>query len=116
LQPPVYVRCLIQSLILNEMKVLDQMSIKQLLYYDLEEITLPASVLIDPTNDEYEAPQHPRYQINAKMETLISRSADVSFACNPSAGSLMGIGFIRNLPGALHESISITTYVMSSDS
>lgn len=64
------------------MKVLGRMSIKQLLFYDLEEITLPASILVDPTNDEYEAPQHPRFQINAKMETLTSRSADVSFACN----------------------------------
>jgi hypothetical protein len=116
LQPPVYVRCLIQSLILSEMRVLDRMSIKQLLYCDLEEITLPASVLVDPTSDEYEAPQHPRFQINAKMETLISRSADVSFVCNSSAGSLTGIGFFRDFPGALYESVSIATYVMSFDS
>jgi len=64
------------------MKVLDRMSIKQLIFSDLAELALPASVLVDPTNDEYEAPQHPRFRINAKMETLISRSADVSFVCN----------------------------------
>ena len=60
------------------MKVLDRMSVKQLLFDDLEEISLPASILIDPKNDEWEAPQHPRFQVNAKMETMIARSADVS--------------------------------------
>lgn len=54
------------------------MSVRQLLLSDLEEVTLPASILVDPTNDQYEAPQHPRFQMNAKMETLITRSADVS--------------------------------------
>ena len=60
------------------MKVLDRMSVKQLLFDDLEDVSLPASILVDPKNDEWEAPQHPRFQINAKMETLIARSADVS--------------------------------------
>lgn len=91
------------------------MSIKQLIFYDLEEITLPASVLVDPTNDEFEAPQHPRYQINANMETLITRSAEVSFVCIYQACSLTGIGFTRNVPGTLYESVSVATYVVSSD-
>ena len=60
------------------MKVLGRMSIKQLILGDLEEIVLPGSILVDNKNDEWEAPQHPRFQINAKMETLISRSVDVS--------------------------------------
>lgn len=60
------------------MKVLERISIKQLIFSDLEEIALPGSVLVDSRNDEWEAPQHPRFQINMKMETLISRSADVS--------------------------------------
>ena len=67
------------------MKVLDRMSVKQLLFDDVEEVSLPASILVDPKNDEWEAPQHPRFQINAKMETLIARSADVGFTREPTA-------------------------------
>ena len=73
------------------MKVLDQLSIKQLLFDDLEEFSLPASILVDPKNEDWEAPQHPRFQINAKMEVLIARSADVSLVCKPVVSRTYGI-------------------------
>ena len=60
------------------MKVLETMSIKQLIFDDLEEIVMPASSLIDSANAHVEAPQDPRFQIYEKMDHFITRAADVS--------------------------------------
>ncbi len=60
------------------MKVLRSTSIKQLLFDDLEELVLPAGLLLDPANDDVEAPQDPRFQIVRKMEAFLSRSGPVS--------------------------------------
>lgn len=59
------------------MKVLDKLSLKQLLFDDLEEITLPADILVDDTNSGIEAPQDPRFQIAKKMDEFVQRAADV---------------------------------------
>lgn len=59
------------------MRVLGTMSLKQLLFGDLEEISLPADVLVDHCNSEIEAPQDPRFQIAKRMEEFVKRSADV---------------------------------------
>lgn len=59
------------------------MSFKKLLFDDLEEIVLPASLLIDPANGDIEAPQDPRFQILKKMDAFVTRAADVS-TVNPS--------------------------------
>lgn len=59
------------------MKVLRSTSIKQLLLDDLDEVVLPAGLLLDPTNDDVEAPQDPRFQIVRKMEGFLSRSGPV---------------------------------------
>lgn len=66
------------------MKVLGAMSFKQLLFDDLEEIVLPADVLVDATNGDVEAPQDPRFRIDKQMDMFISKSADVSFAVRKS--------------------------------
>ena len=76
-QPSVYIRCLVQSLILHNMNVLDQRSIKRLLFDSLEEIVLPGSVVVDTANDDVEAPHDPRFQIVKKMELFEQRVADV---------------------------------------
>lgn len=54
------------------------MSFKNLLFDDLEEIVLPADVLVDPANGDIEAPQDPRFQIKKKMDAFVTRAADVS--------------------------------------
>lgn len=53
---------------------------KQLLFDDLEELVLPADVLIDPANGDIEAPQDPRFQISKKMDAFVTKAADVSLA------------------------------------
>ena len=76
-QPTLYIRCLMQSLIFNEMRVLGSMSIKQLLFDDLEEMVLPAHILLDATNSDVEAPQDPRFQIAKRMDMFITRAGQV---------------------------------------
>lgn len=59
------------------MRVLGNMSIKQLIFNDVEEIVLPADILVDSTNSDVEAPQDPRFQIARGMDDLVTRTADV---------------------------------------
>lgn len=75
--PSVYIRCLLQSLIEDEIRNDGATSIKQFIYNDLEQIVLPANLLVDPANDLVEAPHDPRFQIARKMETFVLRSAEV---------------------------------------
>jgi hypothetical protein len=75
-QPSIYIRCLLQSLIFSEMRVLGTMSFKQLLFDDLDELVLPADLLLDLTNGDVEAPQDPRFQIAKKMDAFAIRAAD----------------------------------------
>lgn len=67
------------------MTVLDRISVKGFLFDNIREITLPASILVDMENENVEAPQDPRFQINLKMDTLLARSADVSIVLNFAA-------------------------------
>ena len=64
------------------MRVLGTMSFKQLLFDDLEEVVLPADLLVDPANGEVEAPQDPRFQILKRMDSFVTRAADVSFVAS----------------------------------
>lgn len=77
-QPCVYMRCLLQSLVFNERGILSRMSIKQLVFEDLAEITLPADILIDRTNDDIEIPSSPRFYMAQRMDTFVSRIGHVS--------------------------------------
>lgn len=52
-------------------------SLKQLLFDDLEEIVLPGDVLVDADNRNIEAPQDPRFHIAKKMDTFLTKVADV---------------------------------------
>ena len=60
------------------MKVLGRTSIKQLIFKDLEEISLPVGMLVDPLNDEVEAPQNPRFQIGKRMDLFVGRVGQAS--------------------------------------
>ena len=60
------------------MRVLGKMSFKQFLLDDLREVVLPADNLVDPSNEDVEAPQDPRFQMARKMDAFIIRAADVS--------------------------------------
>ena len=76
-QACVYIRCLLQLLIGNQMKSEGTISVKQFLFADLGEMVLPAHLLIDPANDLVEAPYDPRFQISRKLEDFVSQAGEV---------------------------------------
>ena len=65
-------------MIFSERRVLGTMSFKQLIFDDIEEIVLPADIVIDPSGWDVEAPQDPRFQIAKKMDDFVAKVADVS--------------------------------------
>ncbi|KAI4253463.1 MAG: hypothetical protein LQ352_003678 [Teloschistes flavicans] len=75
-QPSIYIRCLLQSLIFHDMKILGSVTITKLIFDDLEELTLPADVLLDPANGDVEAPHDPRFQIAQAMREHVLRIGD----------------------------------------
>ena len=81
-EPSAYVRCLLQSLVFSETRILGTISLKQFLLDDFEELVLPADVLVDPANDDIEAPQDPRFQISKRMDAFVMKAANVGLACN----------------------------------
>ena len=80
--PSVYIRCLLQSLIEDEIRIKGAISTKQFVFDDLGQIVLPANLLIDPANDLVEAPHDPRFQIARKMEAFALRAAEVYMSRN----------------------------------
>lgn len=74
-QPLVYVRTLLQTFLFNAMEILGSMSIRQLLDDDFSIITLPASPLLDRSNDEIEATQDTRFVMSRQMELFRQRAA-----------------------------------------
>ncbi|MCJ1483161.1 hypothetical protein MMC06_003328 [Schaereria dolodes] len=75
-QSSVYIRCLLQALIFNEMRILGSLSIQQFIFDDLEEIVLPADILVDPANTSVEAPNDLRFQIAKKMDVFVGRCGE----------------------------------------
>ncbi|KAL9614381.1 MAG: hypothetical protein Q9167_001110 [Letrouitia subvulpina] len=75
-QPSIYIRCLLQSLIFHDMKVLGEMTITRLIFDDLAETVLPGHFLVDPTNSDIEAPQDPRFQVWKEMQSFVLRVGD----------------------------------------
>lgn len=67
-----------QAFIVNELKILGSISVKQLFYDDLRDFVLPASTLLDAQNEEIEVPSDPRFQIYKSMEAFVARVAHVS--------------------------------------
>ncbi|KAL9005096.1 MAG: hypothetical protein Q9188_002116 [Gyalolechia gomerana] len=75
-EPSIYVRCLLQSLIFHDMKVLGGITIAKLIFDDLEELVLPADILLDPANGNVEAPHDPRFQMAKEMRGFVLRVGD----------------------------------------
>ena len=73
-----YVRCLLQALVFHEMKVLGRITIRKFIFDDFEEVSMPASILIDTANELAEAPQGARFKIFMLMDSFVMRVADVS--------------------------------------
>ncbi|KAF7587158.1 hypothetical protein BBP40_007666 [Aspergillus hancockii] len=74
-QPSVYIRSLLQSMIINSAMVLDVVPAKQFLYDELAEIVLPSSTLLLANKDETEMPSDPRFQIANHMDAFVKRFA-----------------------------------------
>lgn len=75
--PLIFVRCLLQSLIFRNYGIPERSTTKELLYKDLEELVLPASLLLDPANEYVEAPHDDRFQIARRMERAVDTICDV---------------------------------------
>lgn len=65
-------------MIFHDMKVLGSVTITQTIHDDLEELVLPADILLDPANGNVEAPHDPRFQIAKEMRAFVLRVGDVS--------------------------------------
>ncbi|KAK1761252.1 N-alpha-acetyltransferase 35, NatC auxiliary subunit [Echria macrotheca] len=74
-QPLVYIRTLLQWFLIQDMVVLGRVSIRQVLDDDLSIVALPCSRLLDPANDEVEAPHDTRFAIAHQMELFRQRVA-----------------------------------------
>ncbi|GAB1199953.1 hypothetical protein APSETT444_009312 [Aspergillus pseudonomiae] len=74
-QPSVYIRSLVQSMILSNMMVLGAVPVKKFLYDELAEIVLPSSTLLQANTDETEMPTDPRFQIANHMDAFVKRFA-----------------------------------------
>lgn len=60
------------------MKVLGSITITDLIHDDLEQLILPADILLDPANGVVEAPHDPRFQMAKEMRGFVLRVGDVS--------------------------------------
>lgn len=76
-QPSVYIRCLLQALIVSDMTILGAVSVRQFLYDELAELVLPSSILLEANTDDVELPSDPRFQIAQHMEGFVKRFAQV---------------------------------------
>lgn len=61
----------------TETGVLGDLTVKEFVTDDLEELVLPASWLLDPGNDDIEAPHDPRFQVAQKVNEFIGRAGRV---------------------------------------
>lgn len=74
-QPSIYIRCLLQALIVSNMTILGAVPVKEFLYDELAELVLPANILLESSTDEVEVPSDPRFQIAQKMDGFMKRFA-----------------------------------------
>ncbi|PGH23171.1 hypothetical protein AJ80_02808 [Polytolypa hystricis UAMH7299] len=73
-QPAVYIRSLMQSLLVyKNTDILGSLSVKQFIQDDLTQLVLPTSTIFDPENDEVEIPSDPRFQIARLVDDFIKR-------------------------------------------
>ena len=62
----------------TETGVLGELTVKEFVTDDLEELVLPASWLLDPGNDSIEGPHDPRFHVAKKMSSFIGRAGRVT--------------------------------------
>ncbi|KAA8650465.1 hypothetical protein EYZ11_000815 [Aspergillus tanneri] len=78
-QPSVYIRSLLQTVIVNVVNnnttILGTSPAKQFLYDELGEIVLPTSTLLQANTDDTEMPTDPRFQIAQHMDAFAKRFA-----------------------------------------
>ncbi|KKZ64641.1 hypothetical protein EMCG_09449 [[Emmonsia] crescens] len=74
-QPCVYIRSLVQSLLVHEMEILGSVAVKDFFFDGLAELVLPYSQLLDRKNEEVEAPSDSRFQIAKHMDNFVKRAA-----------------------------------------
>ncbi|RDW90572.1 N-alpha-acetyltransferase 35, NatC auxiliary subunit [Aspergillus mulundensis] len=72
-QPSVYIRSLIQTIIMNRSTVLGALPVKQFIYDELAALVLPSSILLEANLDETEVPSDPRFQIAQLMDGFVRR-------------------------------------------
>ncbi|KAI2788019.1 hypothetical protein POX_f08402 [Penicillium oxalicum] len=72
-QPSVYIRSLLQALIVGDSSILGTVSVRKYLYDDLAELVLPASMLLRANLDEVELPSDPRFRIAQIMDNFVKR-------------------------------------------
>ncbi len=78
-QPLVYIRTLLQSFLFKDMVILGHLSIRHVMDDDLAIAVLPHSRLLDPANDDVEAPHDPRFAMAHQMELFRQRAAQSYF-------------------------------------
>ncbi|KAK3320708.1 Mak10 subunit, NatC N-terminal acetyltransferase-domain-containing protein [Cercophora scortea] len=74
-QPLVYIRTLLQTFLFKDMIILGHLSIRHVIDDDLAIVVLPCSRLLDPSNDDIEAPYDPRFAMAHQMELFRQRAA-----------------------------------------
>ncbi|KAJ5888620.1 hypothetical protein N7495_008661 [Penicillium taxi] len=75
-QPSVYIRCVLQALIVSDMMtIMAAIPAKQLIYEDIAELVLPSSIILEASKDETEVPSDPRFQIAQLMEGFVKKFA-----------------------------------------
>ncbi|KAK4451796.1 N-alpha-acetyltransferase 35, NatC auxiliary subunit [Podospora aff. communis PSN243] len=74
-QPLVYIRTLLQNFLFKDMVILGHLSIRHVIDDDLAIVVLPCSRLLDPANDDVEAPHDARFAIAYQMEQFRVRTA-----------------------------------------
>lgn len=67
------------------MKVLGSVTITKAVRDDLEELVLPADILLDSANGDVEAPHDPRFQMAKEMHAFMLRVGDVSCRAGSSS-------------------------------
>ncbi|KAK9855574.1 NatC N(alpha)-terminal acetyltransferase [Penicillium brevicompactum] len=72
-QPSIYIRCLLQALIVSNYNILGTVPVKDFLFGELAELVLPASILLEANTDDVEVPSDPRFQIALKMDGFMKR-------------------------------------------
>ncbi|EQL28365.1 hypothetical protein BDFG_08884 [Blastomyces dermatitidis ATCC 26199] len=74
-QPCVYIRSLVQSLLVHDMEILGSVAVKDFFFDSLAELVLPYNQLLDRKNEEVEAPSDSRFQIAKHMNNFVKKAA-----------------------------------------